>query len=213
MNTSKIRIIIATAVAAVSVGAVMAPAGASAASPKTVKAGSTGNAKLDDICKQMADVINNEIAEGNNAEANGDYGSANAWYAQASDHTSRAQAAGCVMSIRAPRVVRFTGALANVTGGSYTVPTRTTYAKKISGTAGGGKGQLSQSQCDDIAGWVNDALKKSSDAAAAGDADLAAGWRQNANDLLATGRKGGCSFSAAIRIGNRITTSGTLSKV
>jgi len=218
MKTSKLRIIIATAIAAISVSAAAGPVAqsASAAAPRTVKAGSSGNKQLDDICKQMADLINNEITEGDNAEANGDYGSANAWHNQASDHISRAQGAGCVMSMRASRgPIRFTGALAGVKAGSYTAARKSSggststpapsgsvvAAKNISGTAGGQKGDLSQSQCNDIARWVNDALKKSADAAAAGDPGLAAGWRQNANDLLATGRAGGCTFSAALRAG------------
>jgi hypothetical protein len=216
MKTKKLRIIIATAVAAISVSAVAGPIApnASAAAPKTVHAGSTGNKQLDDICRQMADLINTEITEGWNAETSGDFGSANAWWNQASDHIARAQAAGCVMAMRVPRPTRFTGVFAGVQRGSYTPMARTApggtgsgtkspsggqvvMAKKISGTAGGGK--WSQSQCDDIARWVNDALKKSADAAANGDADLAAGWRQNANDLLAAGRAGGCSFTAALR--------------
>jgi hypothetical protein len=227
MKISKLRIIIATAVAAISVSAAVGPIApsASAAAPKTVKAGSTGNKPLDDICGQMADLINSEITEGYNAEAGGDYGSANAWWSQASDHIARAQAAGCVMALRAPRPVRYTGAFASVQAGSYTArstsggSTRTpsgangkVMLKKISGTAGGKKGNLSQSQCDDIARWVNDALKNSSDAAANGDSDLAAGWRQSANELLATGRAGGCGFSAALRAQPVQTSSGTASK-
>jgi hypothetical protein len=231
MKTSKIRIAIATAIAAVSVSAVAGPIAPSAfaQAPKTVHAGSTGNAKLDDICGQMADLINDEITEGWNAESNGDYGSANAWWGQASDHIRRAQAAGCVMAIRVPKSpTRYTGAFAGVAAGSYTAiakrsgtrggttrpsTTTTTVAlKKVSGTAGGGKGNLSQSQCDDIARWVNDALKKSADAAAGGDADLAAGWRQNANDLLASGRRGGCSFTAALLANQARPTAGTLSR-
>ena len=232
MKTSKLRITIATAVAALSISAVAGPIApsASAAAPKTVKAGSSGNVKLDDICGQMADLINNEITEGHNAESNGDYGSANAWWNQASDHIRRAQDAGCVMAIRVPKGgTRFTGTLAGVSAKSYTAAAKpsgsggstttpsggsTVALKKVSGTAGGKKGNLSQSQCDDIARWVNDALKNSTDAAAAGDPDLAAGWRQNANDLLATGRAGGCSFSAALLAGQAVSKGGTtLSRV
>lgn len=225
MKTTRLRIVIATAAAALTVTVAsgqVAPTDAVAAPPKTVKAGSTGNKNLDDICKQMADLINDEITNGHDAEASGDYGAANAWFSQATDHISRAQGVGCVMSLKArPRGFRYLGAYAPAsaksksTGGSGSSPTpggATVMLKKISGTAGTGKGKFSQSQCNDIASWVNDALKKSADAAAAGDPGLAAGWRQNANDLLAAGRAGGCTFSAALRAQQITTPNATVNR-
>jgi hypothetical protein len=189
MRSTKIRIgitALAATFAAVAVAGPVVVEDAKAA-PRTVKVGSSGNAKLDNICKQMGDLINEEIANGNAQEANGNYGEAQAWHNLASEHTARAQKAGCVMSIKAPRrVLRVQSTL------------RVSKAAKISATAGKGKGNWSQSQCDDFARWANDALKKSTQAAQEGDADLAKAWRDVANDTIATGRKGGCTFSAAL---------------
>jgi len=209
MKTTKIKIALATMTAAVAVtafGGTIGPTGALAAAPKTVKAGSTGNAKLDDICKQMADLINDEIGQGNNEESNGNYGEANAWYDQARDHIARSQAAGCVMSIRVPpNIGHFHGQLtANVAELRLTasVP-RGSQRKKISGHATPGKGNFDQAGCDRYATDVNTALGKSDAAAQANDPGAAQGWREHANDLLAAGRKGGCTWTAAIRAGTK----------
>jgi hypothetical protein len=203
MKISKLRIAIATAAVAVSVSAV-APS-AFALTPKPVKVGSSGNAQLDDICRQMGDLINDEIAEGNNAESNHDYGSANAWWSQASEHISRAQSAGCVMSIKAPKGNRYSGSFSAATAGQYTPKSRTDKsgnggtirsAKRIVGSGGGGKGQFTTQSCGDLGNAVTSAVANSTQAAQNGDTGLAAGWRQHANDLLAAGRNGGCTFTA-----------------
>ncbi len=205
-TTTSIRIAIATIAAALTVTvatASVASNAAYAAAPKAVKVGSSGNAKLDDICRQMGDLINDEINEGTNEEANGNYGEANAWYNQASDHIARSQAAGCVMSIKVPPHAGFHGTLssgATVQGQATKATPPSARKKKISGTATTGKGNLSQQDCSRFADAVNDALSHADQALANNQPDAAAGWRQHANDLLAAGRRGGCMWSA-IRAG------------
>jgi hypothetical protein len=200
MRTTRIRIAIATMAAALTVTV----ATSYAAAPHAVHVGSSGNAKLDDICRQMGGLINDEINEGQRQEENGEYGEANAWYNQASDHIARAQAAGCVMSIRVPPHVGGLSTGVAVQGQATRgtpAPTAGARKKKITGTATKGKGNLSQQDCSSFASAVNDALDHADQALANGDPDLAAGWRQHANDLLAAGRGGGCLWAASIRAG------------
>jgi hypothetical protein len=213
MHLTKLRTAAATFVVAVtfSTAAAVVTTDAQAAAPNPVKAGSSGNAKLDDVCRQMADLINDEINQGN---AEDSVGPANAWYNQARDHIHRAQQAGCVISRVVPtRGVHFgatfsaasfqiaakgsaTPATGNTTAGSSTVA-----RKKISGRATGrGQGMFDQSTCDAVANNVNYALGKADEAALAGDAALAAAWREYANEALAAGSKAGCVWSAALRM-------------
>jgi hypothetical protein len=179
------------------------PATADAAAPRQVKVGSSGNAKLDDICRQMGDLINSEIGAGWNEESMGHYGEARAWWNQADEHIKRAQELGCVMSIRhVMSPARYSSSYAGVATrdaqgqrhGSGTSVRR----KRISGTSSGKSGDLTQSQCDDYATWTNQALDKEKEAADSGHPDVARGWHQYANELLEAGRLGGCSFSAAL---------------
>ncbi len=189
---------------------------ASARQPTTVKVGSSGNRQLDDICRQMGDLINSEIAAGVNEEGAGNLGEAEAWYAQASDHIRRSQALGCVMGRRAPRpgttvaparvndrATASGSSGSGATGGTSSGGSTATARKKISGRAGTGPKDLKQSSCDLIADFVNDALEKSDRAALEGDPGAAQGWRTVANDLLAAGREGGCGWTAARRAPSR----------
>jgi hypothetical protein len=180
------------------------PAPAHAAAPRQVKVGSSGNAQLDDICRQMGDLINDEIGQGWNEEAAGNFGEARAWWNQANDHIKRAQELGCVMSIRRmPSRAGYAGTLTSTTtrssGAQRGGDPASVRRKRISGTSSGKAGELTQSQCDDYATWTNNALDKEKQAADAGHPDVAAGWHQYANELLEAGRLGGCSFSAALR--------------
>lgn len=193
---------LAAAVGISAAGGAIGVTAASAAAPRTVKAGATGSSKLDDICGQMAKLINEEITAGNNAEANGDFGGANAWWNQANDHIRRSQEAGCVMTIVAPKH-RFYGVFTSGTvskdGTAKSRGSQSKQRKRVSGTAtGSGAGYWTQSQCDDFARFINEALDKSDQAARDGDPDLAKGWRDHANELIRAGQAGGCSFSAAI---------------
>jgi hypothetical protein len=199
------------------------PAPSSAARrPLNVHSGPTGVHSLDDICGQMADLINAEIAAGGADELNGNQGEANAWYAQAQDHIDRARALGCNFTMRRTSPGgRLALALEPVHRGvsSSTSPNRrlthvpitkvsdlgigrgnghlTSARKRIYGSyVGHGTGNLSQSSCDTIANYVNTALDNSDKEAQAGHYDAAAGWRQAANDALAAGREGGCSWYA-----------------
>jgi hypothetical protein len=205
MFARKLKITIATLTGAFSVGIAATPVIVpdAQAAPRSVQAGSTGNLDRDDICRQMADLINQEIASGYDDELAGDFGGANAWFAQAEEHTRRAQAFGCAFSRMTrpaparPAVVRDRAAApsgATQPGAGPASGTTTVARKKIHGRLTTGVHGLGETSCGTIAGFVNDALRKMDAAAQAGDADAAAGWRQHANSMLAAGRAAGCEF-------------------
>jgi hypothetical protein len=214
----------AAVVVILGIGAVNPAPSSAAPRPLTVHAGPTGVHSLDNICGQMADLINAEIAAGVNDELNGNQGEANAWYSQAQDHIDRARAMGCNLAMRH---ISPGGRLAlalepvhrGVSSATSTPPSRrlthvsitkvgdlgigrsnghlTSARKRIYGTyLGHGVSNMSQSSCDTMANYVNTALDNSEREAQAGHLDAAAGWRQAANDMLAAGREAGCSWYA-----------------
>jgi len=86
------------AVMAATAGLAGAAALADDASAARISTKPTGDASLDDYCRQAADLINQAFAESDRADVNGQYDEGQAWWDHAIDMLQRAQANGCVFS-------------------------------------------------------------------------------------------------------------------
>lgn len=95
MTTRKIRAAAAVFAAALTLSVASGPLTSDA--DAAVKSGPTGNAELDSICQQMANLINQAYTEGDLALINGDDEGAEAWYELARDMLRRSRDAGCKM--------------------------------------------------------------------------------------------------------------------
>jgi hypothetical protein len=126
------RILTAIAVLATAFGVALAVAPADARAE--IKSNPTGDAKLDAICEQFADLINRAYREGDLALVNGDDEGADAWYDVAHDGIRKATAAGCNISARvAPVKTKVRPDEIKVSGVTTTTTTSPTVA--VSGTS------------------------------------------------------------------------------